>query len=176
MRMSRKTRVAAGIAALAAASAALAGCSAKSGSSSSAQPSGTPTEGGVVKYAEAPGTFPTAIWPFVLPNQELTVDTDQFQFQFFRPLYFYGNNDKVTLDPSDSLAAAPVWSNNGKTVTITLKGWKWSNGETVNAEDVMFWINMSKAEKTNSAYYTAPNTKLGADYFPDNVVSATAPA
>jgi peptide/nickel transport system substrate-binding protein len=165
--------VVAGIAALVAATAALAGCSAKSSATASASPTGTPVQGGVVRYAEAAGTYPTAIWPFVLANQELTVDTDQFQFQFFRPLYFYGNNDKVTLDPSDSLADNPVWTNSGRTVSITLKGWKWSNGETVDAQDVMFWINMAKAEKANSAYYTAPNTKLNADYFPDNVVSAT---
>ena len=32
-----------------------------------------------------------------------------------------------------SLADAPVYSDGGKTVTITMKGWKWSNGETVDA-------------------------------------------
>jgi peptide/nickel transport system substrate-binding protein len=159
--------------ALVAGAAALAGCSAKSGGSSNTA-SGTPKQGGIVRYAEAPSTSPEAIWPFVLPNQELTVDTVQFQEQFFRPLYWYGNNDKVTNDASDSLANAPVWSNGGRTVSITMKGWKWSNGETVDAQDLLFWINMAHSEKSQSAYYTQPNTKIGADYFPDNVKSATA--
>jgi peptide/nickel transport system substrate-binding protein len=30
-------------------------------------------------------------------------------------------------------------------VTIKLKGYKWSNGTPVTAQDVMFWINMMKA-------------------------------
>jgi len=57
-----------------------------------------------------------------------------------------------------------VYSNGGKTVTITMKGWKWSNGETVDASDVAFWLNMMKAEKANFAGYS-PGT------LPDNLVS-----
>lgn len=164
----------AGIAALAASAAVLSGCSAKGGSGNSSQSNGTPEKGGTVRYAEYPGAYPTAIWPFVKPNQELTTDTSLFQYQFYRPLYMYGVGDKVQLNSGDSLATAPVWSNGGKTVTIAMKGWKWSNGETVDAQDVLFWLNMAHAEKDQSAYYTPPNKSLGADYFPDNVLSATA--
>jgi peptide/nickel transport system substrate-binding protein len=35
-------------------------------------------------------------------------------------------------------ADAPVYSDGGKTVTVQLKGWKWSDGEAVNAQDVAF--------------------------------------
>jgi peptide/nickel transport system substrate-binding protein len=171
--MTRRTRVIAGIAALAASGAVLSGCSAKS-NSGSGETNGTPTQGGTVRYAEYPGAYPTAIWPFVKPNQETTQDTSLFQYQFYRPLYMYGVGDKVQLNATDSLAQAPVWSADGKSITITMKGWKWSNGETVDAQDVLFWLNMAHAEKANSAYYTPPNSKIGADYFPDNVVSATA--
>ncbi len=38
---------------------------------------------------------------------------------------------------------APVY--NGNNVTITMKGWKWSNGETVTAQNVVFWIHMLQA-------------------------------
>jgi hypothetical protein len=42
-----------------------------------------------------------------------------------------------------SLVSAPVYD--GSKVTITMKGWKWSNGEQVTAQDVVFWIHMMQA-------------------------------
>ncbi len=30
-----------------------------------------------------------------------------------------------------------------------MKGYKWTNGETVNAQDVVFWMNMLKANATS---------------------------
>jgi peptide/nickel transport system substrate-binding protein len=54
-------------------------------------------------------------------------------------------------------------------VTVSLKGWKWSNGEAVDAQDVGFWLNMMKAEKTNYAGYT-PGT------LPDNLASFSIPS
>ena len=72
----------------------------------------------------------------------------------YRPLYMFGDNgDSVTVNYPLSPADAPVYSDGGKTVTINLKGWKWSDGETVDASDVMFWLNMMKAEKANYAGY-----------------------
>lgn len=173
MRMSRKTRVAASVAALAlGATAVLAGCS--SNKSSNSASGGTPKQGGTVRVAEAPGTYPTAMWPFIAPNQYTTIDTSAFQYLMYRPLYFWGVNDKIQLDSDVSIGNTPVWSNGGKTVSVTLKDWKWSNGESVNGQDVLFWLNMSKAEEAKSAYYTPPNTKINADYYPDNIVSASA--
>ncbi|MDH6135724.1 peptide/nickel transport system substrate-binding protein [Kitasatospora sp. MAA4] len=128
----------------------------------------------MVRYAESPSTFPDAIWPFDTAAQISTINTGQFQQLFYRPLYYWGLNDKVSLDPEVSLADTPTWSADGKTVTIQMKPWKWSNGETITAQDVMFWVNMAKAETANSAYYTPPNPSIGAKYFPDNVASATA--
>jgi peptide/nickel transport system substrate-binding protein len=110
----------------------------------------------------------------VAANQESTVNINQFQFLMFRPLYFWGVGDQVSTDYDISLGNAPTWSPDGKSVTIPLKSWSWSNGEKVTGQDVMFWINLSKAERANSAYYTAPNPAIGTTYFPDNVVSATA--
>jgi peptide/nickel transport system substrate-binding protein len=60
-----------------------------------------------------------------------------------------------------------VYSNGGKTVTVTMKGWKWSNGKPVDAKSVLFFLNMTFAEKANWNAY-APGL------LPDNVVSATA--
>ena len=42
-----------------------------------------------------------------------------------------------------------MYSADGKTVTISMKGWKWSDGEAVDASDVVFWLNMMKAEPAN---------------------------
>ncbi|PXA64272.1 hypothetical protein CVS29_16025 [Arthrobacter psychrochitiniphilus] len=51
---------------------------------------------------------------------------------------------------------------------MTLKDYKWSNGTDVTSTAVMFWYNMSKAEKTNFAAYVPRQ-------FPDNLSLATAP-
>ena len=47
-----------------------------------------------------------------------------------------------------------------------MKGYKWSNGETVDAQDVVFWMNLLKANATSWAAY-AP----GPTQFPGNVVN-----
>ena len=60
-----------------------------------------------------------------------------------------------------------MYSDDGKTVTISMKGWKWSNGETVNANDVVFWLNMMEAEKANYYGYTP-------GLLPDNLTSYSA--
>jgi peptide/nickel transport system substrate-binding protein len=63
----------------------------------------------------------------------------------FRPLYWFGLGDSVTLVPSLSLADSPVYSHGNRTVTLKLKGWKFASGQTVNAQSVMFFLNMYKA-------------------------------
>ena len=96
---------------------------------------------------------------------------EDFMYLMQRPLYMFGNNgSSITVNYSISPANAPVYSDGGQTVTINLKGWKWSNGDTVDANDVILWLNMDNAEKANFAGY-APGT------LPDNVVSykATGP-
>jgi len=60
-------------------------------------------------------------------------------------MYWFGVGGSVSLVPSLSLAYNPVYSNHDKTVTMKLKGWKFSDGQTVNAQSVMFFLNMYKA-------------------------------
>ena len=79
---------------------------------------------------------------------------NQFQFLMYRPLYWFGNGAQPTLNPSLSLAENPVYSNNNTTVVMKLKPYKWSNGETVTAQDVMFWMNMMHSDKAGWAEYT----------------------
>lgn len=117
--------------------------------------------------AEPPNTVPNWIWPFT-PIANFSVENQSnFQQLMYRPLYWFGDKGKAKVNDSLSLAQEPKYSNGGKTVTIKLKPYKWSNGETVTAQNVLFWINMEKAEKGNYAAY-APGQ------FPDNVTSAKA--
>lgn len=84
----------------------------------------------------------------------------------YRPLYFFGNDgNSITVNYPLSTAYPPIYRNGNKTVVVNLKGWKWSDGETVDARDVMFWLNMMKAEKAN--YVGSAPGQL-----PDNLVSA----
>jgi peptide/nickel transport system substrate-binding protein len=52
-------------------------------------------------------------------------------------------------------------------VTINMKGWKWSDGEAVNASDVVFFLNMMKAEPANFYGYVP-------GLLPDNLASYSA--
>jgi peptide/nickel transport system substrate-binding protein len=123
----------------------------------------TPT---TATYAEQPQTAPDYIFPFMSLAFFSVANINQFQELMYRPLYWFGNGSTPNLNPSLSLADNPVYTNNDTTVTVTLKPYKWSNGETVTAQDVMFWMNMLHAEKANWAGY-APGT------IPDDIKSIT---
>jgi peptide/nickel transport system substrate-binding protein len=163
MNLGRRKRRFAGMAAVATAALLAAACSSSSPPPSSS--SGAKVTGGTATWAELPGSQPNYIWPFTPITNYSTYNSQGFQWLMYRPLYMFGaNNTTISANYPLSLADAPVYSNGGKTVTMTMKGWKWSNGETVNASDVVFWLNMMEAEKANYAGY-APGT------MPDNLVS-----
>src|SRR5580692_9862016 len=104
---------------------------------------GTPVAGGTAVFALPPSTQPNYIFPFTSSSYFSVVNAEDFQYLMYRPLYWFGNGASPTLNSSLSLANAPVY--NGNDVTITLKNWKWSNGESVDAQDVVFWIHMLQA-------------------------------
>lgn len=126
--------------------------------------SGTPVSGGIATFALPPGTVPDWIFPFMDSAHSSIDNRNQFDYLMYRPLYFFGNNGEPVVNSSLSLADAPVYSNGNQTVTITLKNWKWSNGESVTAQDVVFWLNMMTAEKKHWAYYVPGG-------LPDNLAS-----
>jgi peptide/nickel transport system substrate-binding protein len=143
------------------------GCASTTGSGSSS--GGTPIKGGTATVALPPSTTYNWIFPFYDIANSSSYDDEQFQWLMYRPLYMFGNDTTtdVSINYPLSPAEAPVYSDGGKTVTITMKGWKWSNGETVDAADVVFFLNMAQAEK--SIWYAyAPGL------LPDNVVSYSA--
>jgi peptide/nickel transport system substrate-binding protein len=128
---------------------AAAGC-ASSGSPSSSGT--TPVTGGTAVWAEPPATLPTYIFPYVDSANISNVNLFDLQYLMYRPLYWFGQNGQPEVNSSLSLAYQPVVS--GKTLTITLKHYKWSNGTQVTAQDVMFWLNMELAEPADYGAYT----------------------
>ncbi len=128
---------------------AVAGCS---GGGSSAPTGGTPMKGGTAVFAEPPSTIPNYIFPYVSSAYISISNIDDLQYLLYRPLYWFGHSGQPAVNDSLSLASPPVF--NGTKVTITLKHYLWPNGQPVTATDVMFWLNMEKAEPANYGAYT----------------------
>jgi len=104
----------------------------------------------VVTWAEPPASVPNFILPFYSGAFDTILNLYDFQSLMFRPLYYFGGNtDTEKLNPTLSLATAPIYSNHDKTMTVSLKSYRWSDGSQVDASDVVFWFNMLHAEKTN---------------------------
>ena len=127
---------------------------------------GTKATGGTAYWAEAPQATPNYIFPFASFSYFSVANLTQFQELMFRPLYWFGQGQTPNLNESLSIANLPSYSNGGKTVKVTLKPYKWSNGEQVTPQDVIFWLNMMKVEKTIWAGYV-PGT------IPDDITSIT---
>ncbi len=102
--------------------------------------------------AEAPQYPPTYIFPYMSSANVSNVNLFDFQYLMYRPLYWFGTGDQPTVNTSLSLANPPTVS--GRTLTITLKHYMWSNGTPVTTQDVMFWLNLETAESTNFFGYT----------------------
>ncbi|HTT53144.1 MAG TPA: ABC transporter substrate-binding protein [Streptosporangiaceae bacterium] len=135
--------------------------------------SGTPTAG-TITWAESPGSAPTWIFP-VTPGADFSVTTtSSFQYEMWRPLYWYGDGVKPVLVPSMSLADAPVYSNGDKTVTIHMKSnYRWSDGQPVTSKDALFFIDMVRAAVAESgANWGLYTPHIG---LPDQVASASTP-
>jgi peptide/nickel transport system substrate-binding protein len=171
MYLGRRMQRLAGVAVVAAAAMVAAACS----SSSSTPPSssgGTPVKGGTVTVALPAGVTYNWIFPFYAITNASVYNGQQFQWLMYRPLYMFGNNTNTgtLINYPLSTANPPVYSNGGKTVAVTMKGWKWSDGSAVDAKSLIFYMNMVVAEKTNWYAYSK-------GLLPDNVVSykATGP-
>lgn len=123
-----------------------------------------PRRGGVVTWACAPGFPPAVIFPFTPAERMGTRNILEFQALMYRTLYFFGSNGEPEVDYANSIGEPPQWSADGLTVTITIKPWKWSNGETLCADNVLFWVNLMKVKGARYGEYVP-------GYFPDNLTS-----
>jgi len=135
--------------------------------------SGTP-HAGTLTWAESPGTAPTWILP-VTPGANYSTGTiNTFQYEMWRPLYWYGNGVRPVEVPSMSLANPPVYSDGDKTVTVRMKtNYRWSDGQPLTAKDALFFLDIVRAAvKESGANWGAYTPNIG---IPDQVVSASAP-
>jgi peptide/nickel transport system substrate-binding protein len=144
-----------------------------SGAFGSAPPATGSPHAGTIRVAFDPGTSPTYIFP-ITPGANSSVYTAfQFQYESWRPLYWYVNGVKPVETPSLSLANPPTWSNGNKTVTVKVKPWKWSDGQPLTSKDAEFWISeVTAAIKENPANWGNYTPKLG---IPDQVASMSTP-
>jgi peptide/nickel transport system substrate-binding protein len=149
-----------GLVVAAACATALAACSSSSSSTPSA--AATPVSGGTATFAELPATTPNYIFPFVSSAYISVSNLNLFQYLMYRPLYWFGTGASPTVNTTKSLANVPVWSNGGKTATITLKHFMWSNGQPVTAQNIVFWLNMETAVGATDygAYTGFPNAQV----------------
>ena len=171
---------------------ALAACSSSSGSSSSStntptlpgavtQPgsigqipaAGTPSgKVGTITYAMIPGAVPNWILPMPNSASNSVYNVFNFEWQMWPPLYYAPKGSTPTVDSELSVANPPVWSNGGKTMSITLKPWKWSNGTTLSSKDLLFTFQMIQAGVKASPANWAPYVP---GFFPSTIVSMSAP-
>ncbi len=125
---------------------------------------GRPARGGTASWACNPGFPPSTIFPFTPPERMGIRNLFEFQTLMYRPLYWLGRDGEPGVDYDLSPAEPPRWSEDGLSVTVTVKPWRWSNGETMCADNVMFWLNMMKVKASRYGGYSP-------GYLPDNLVS-----
>jgi len=121
-----------------------------------------PRKGGTVTWACAPGFPPAVIFPFTPAERMGTRNIYEFQMLMYRTLYYFGSRGTPEVDYEQSIGEPPQWSADGRTVTIKIKPWRWSNGETVCADNVLLWTNMMKVKGDRYGEYVP-------GYFPDNL-------
>ncbi len=127
---------------------------------------GSATNANTVTMALPPSFAANYIFPLEPPGKFTTANDQYLAYLMWRPLYWYGVGESPVINTQLSLADLPVWSANSKTVTITLKPYKWSDGQPVTTRDVQFWQDLMNVEKTNWGAYVP-----GA--YPDNITSMT---
>jgi len=128
--------------------------------------------GGTVTFGMPAGDTPTYIFPLTPGANSSVYTISFFQDLMYRPLWWTPSGHALQINYGLSLASKPIMSNDNKTVVINMKtNYKWSNGAPVDAQDVVFMIDLARAAvKISPANYG----NYSAGFFPDNVVSAKA--
>ncbi len=101
------------------------------------------------------------------PADNTNANTVWFQYFLHPPMYWFGVGSSPTFNSTLSLANEPTYSNNDAVVTVNLKHWNWSNGEALDARDVLFWMNMLKSDQTGWGNFSPGD-------FPDNLTNVVA--
>jgi peptide/nickel transport system substrate-binding protein len=169
MRLTRRLAVAGAALVVGAALAACSGTSSGSaigGGNGGGTPAGPKEKGGTVTQAWV-ATAPNLIFP--LPP---ATNTDGYNANLTNPLWpnlvYDGDGAASAINPQESLYSSMAWSNGDKTITITLKPWKWSDGTPITSRDFTFAYNLLKANYQNWVWYFP-------GLFPADVTSVSAP-
>src|SRR5690606_12605565 len=154
----RAARLAVGAAA---AVALLAGCSTSSGADESAARTD-------VNYALPANATPNWIVPLGIAGKLATHNSAIIR-TLWEPLVAYdGSEGEVGRVADADLADEITFSDDGRTVTITLDDRTWSDGEPVTSADVKFWFDVVRASTDVWASYSAGR-------MPDNVTDVATP-
>jgi peptide/nickel transport system substrate-binding protein len=135
---------------------------------------GTATgKAGSIRYALPPGAAPNWILPMPTASTNYVYNVFTFQWEMWRPLYYAPDGSTPAIDSALSLANLPVMSNGDKTMSITLKPWKWSNGRTLSSKDLEFTFDeIEAAVKESPANWAAYRP----GQFPSTIVSMSTPS
>ncbi|HVA21229.1 MAG TPA: ABC transporter substrate-binding protein [Candidatus Micrarchaeia archaeon] len=118
-----------------------------------AAPRAAATPSGTVRWALPPGEVPDWIFPITSTANFSNVNTLQFQYLMYRPLYWFGENGTPVFNQAQSLGRPPVYSDGSRTVTITMRHVRWSDGHPVTTRDVEFWLRLLIANKAEWGVY-----------------------
>jgi peptide/nickel transport system substrate-binding protein len=134
---------------------------------------GTPSgKAGSITYGYLSSNAPNWIFPITTAAANSVYNSFVFDWQMWRPLYYYPQGTTITVDQQLSPANPPVWSNGDKTMSITVKDWKWSNGQTLSSKDLLFTMDeiaaAVKASPANWASYVP-------GFFPSTITSMSTP-
>jgi len=156
-----RRRMLAPLGAIAVAMIALTGCqAAQSGDAGSTGDKDT------VSYALPVGTGPNWILPLSAPDKMATHNSAIKATLWPRLFEYNGQSGDMGWDKKGSAAESYEFSEDGKTITITLGDLDWSDGKPVTSRDVEFWFNLVKANAEKTGGYSKGN-------IPDNVTSFT---
>jgi peptide/nickel transport system substrate-binding protein len=127
---------------------------------------------GSITFGYLAADAPNWILPIIPAADNSVYNSFVFQWQMWRPTWFTWDGSSPAVNASLSPVNTPTWSNGDKTVTITMKPWKWSDGQTLSSKDLEFTIDEIKAALKESPANWA-NYVPG--FFPDTLTSMSTP-
>jgi peptide/nickel transport system substrate-binding protein len=126
----------------------------------------------------SPNVVATSVFPFYTAATCIQQNLVYWYLQV-RPAYWIGLGRNTQVQYQMSPLAPPVFGmvNGDRTITLTVKGWQWSDGaghtEKMTARDVVFWLNMDRAQEHQGV--NASCTDVPGVGIPEKLLSVTTP-